>query len=225
MAEITLVAEAGRPHGSPASRRLRRQGKVPAVLYGHGMVPIALAVEARELRNALSTEAGSNALLRVEVGSKHHLALAREIQRHPLRHTITHVDFQVVRRDEVMSAEVPVVLAGEAGAVHRGGGTVEQEMFALPVRAKPGDLPAAIEVSIEDLEIGQAIRVRDLELPKGVALDTDEEALVVAAHAPRAVAVAEEEAAPPAEGEAAEAGAGPAAASADESSQQPAAES
>jgi large subunit ribosomal protein L25 len=223
MAEITLVAEAGRPHGSPASRRLRSEGKVPAVLYGHGMVPIALAVEARELRNALSTEAGSNALLRIEVGSKHHLALAREIQRHPLRHTITHVDFQVVRRDEVMRTDVPVVLAGEAGAVHRAGGSVEQEMFSLPVRAKPGDLPAAIEVSIEELEIGQAIRVRDLELPKGVTADVDEEALVVAGHAPRAAAaIAGEEGVAPAEGEA-EGGAG--ATAADESSQQAAGES
>ena len=185
MAEITLVAEAGRPHGSPASRRLRSEGKVPAVLYGHGMVPVALAVEARELRNALRPRRARTPSSGWRSARRTTWRSPAKSQRHPLRHTITHVDFQVVRRDEVMRTEVPIVLLGEAGAVHRAGRRRRAGDVLRPVRAMPGDLPAAIEVSIEDLEIGQAISVRDLGLPEGVAADVDEEALVAAAHTQR----------------------------------------
>ncbi len=131
MAEITLVADPGRPAGSRESRRLRASGRIPAVIYGHGIAPIAVSVDARDLRAALGTEAGSRALLELHVGSDRHLAMARQLQRHPVRHTVTHVDFQVVRRDEVVSAEIPVVLVGEPVAVHRGDGLVDQEVQAI----------------------------------------------------------------------------------------------
>ena len=119
MAEITLVAEPGRPTGSAASRRLRAAGRIPAVVYGHGGAGTSVSVDGRDLRHALSGEAGLNQLLSLQVGSDTHLALARAIQRHPVRHTVLHVDFQIVRRDEVISAEVPIVLVGEARAVEQ----------------------------------------------------------------------------------------------------------
>jgi large subunit ribosomal protein L25 len=113
MAEITLVAEPGRSGGSAASRRLRAAGRIPAVVYGHGSTATAVSVDGRELRQALSGEAGLNQLLNLQIDGASQLALARAIQRHPVRHTVLHVDFQVVRRDEVISAEVPILLQGE----------------------------------------------------------------------------------------------------------------
>jgi large subunit ribosomal protein L25 len=195
MAEIQLVAEPGRPEGSSASRRLRREGRIPAVVYGHGIEPIPVSVDARELRVALNGEAGSRALLDLRVGGERHLAVARQLQRHPVRHTVTHVDFQVVSRDEIISAEVPVLLVGEAVEVHRGGGTVGQELNTLLVKARPADLPAHIEVDVSELSIGQTIRVGEVPLPDGVTTDVDPEHAVAIGQAPQAMALPEEEAA------------------------------
>jgi large subunit ribosomal protein L25 len=208
MAEIQLVAEPGRPAGSRACRRLRREGRIPAVIYGHGIDPIPVSVDAREVRVALNGEAGSRALLELHVGSEQHLAVARQLQRHPVRHTVTHIDFQVVRRDEVISADVPINLVGEAVAVHRGDGTVAQELVTLTVRAKPADLPPHLDVDISQLEIGQAIRVGEIQLPPGVETDADLEQPVVMGQPPRVMALPEEGAAEAAEGaDGAEAGA------------------
>ncbi|MGH9207270.1 MAG: 50S ribosomal protein L25, partial [Acidimicrobiales bacterium] len=114
MPEVTLAAEAGRPTGSSSTRRLRARGKIPGVVYGHGSDPIPVAVGAREFQIAMSGEAGLNTLLSLEVGKGSYLTLARDIQRHPFRNVVTHVDFQIVRRDEVISAEIPINLVGEA---------------------------------------------------------------------------------------------------------------
>src|SRR2546423_13625523 len=110
MPEIVLAAEAGRPVGSRPSGRLRHSGRIPGIVYGHGVDPLPVAVDGRDLRHALSTEAGLNALLNLQVDGTTHLTMAREIQRDPVRGTVTHVDFQIVRRDEVMAADVPVTL-------------------------------------------------------------------------------------------------------------------
>jgi large subunit ribosomal protein L25 len=201
MAEITLVAEAGRPAGSRAARRLRSAGKVPGVIYGHGMEPVAVAVDGRELRHALTTEAGLNALLALQVEGTTHLTLARSIQRHPVRGTVAHVDFLIVRRDEVVSAEVPVTLTGEAVELHRAEGIVEQQLFSLTVRATPVHIPSSIEVDISALAVGDSIRVGDLPLPSGVTTDVSPDDVVVVGQPPTMVAAPEV-----AEGEAAEGG-------------------
>ena len=114
MAEVVLAAEVGRPLGSRAVRRLRREGKIPGVIYGHGTDPLPVAVVARELRIALNSEAGANQLLSLDTGSGTYLTIARDMQRHPVAQTVTHVDFVIVRRDEVISADVPIMLVGEA---------------------------------------------------------------------------------------------------------------
>jgi len=207
MPEIVLDAEVGRPTGSSASRRLRAEGKIPGVVYGHGTDPVSIAVAGRDLRTALSGEAGTNALLSLRAGSKTYLTLARELQRDPVRGTVIHVDFQIVRRDEVIGADVPVVLTGDAVEVHHGDGLVDQQLFTLPVHAKPADIPTSFEVEISGLTIGGVIRVGDLTLPRGVSVDLDQEAPVVTGVPPR-IAAAEETAAAtptaaPAEGEAA----------------------
>jgi large subunit ribosomal protein L25 len=182
MPEITLVAQPGRPTGSPEARRLRASGRIPAVVYGHGIHAEPVAVDGRELRIALSGEAGVNQLLNLEVAGTRHLALARVLQRHPVRGTLVHVDFQVVSRTEILSADVPVVLVGEAKAVETGGGVIEHPLQSLTINAMPGDIPNSIEVDITDLAIGDTIRVGDLPLPAGVTTDVDpDESVVVAA--------------------------------------------
>lgn len=203
MAEITLPVESGRTTGSRASGRLRAAGKIPGVVYGHGIEPLPVAVEGRALRAALTTESGLNALLNLEVDTGgSHLTLARALQRHPVRHTVTHVDFQVVRRDEVISAEVPISLVGEAEAVHREDGVVEQQLFNLTVHATPALIPNVIEVDVSGLSVGDAIRVGDLPLPAGVSTDIDaDQAVVVAQSATVEAAAPEGEGGPAGEGE------------------------
>lgn len=185
MAEIPIAAEAGRLVGSASSRRLRSAGKVPAVVYGHGVDPLPVAVDAKDLRAALTTDAGLNALLALQVDGSTHLTMAKVVQRHPVRGTVAHVDFQIVRRDEVVTAEVPIVLTGEATQVHRDDGHVDHQLFTIAVHAVPGRIPNAVEVDISDLTIGQTIRVAELALPSGVTTDVDPEAPVVVGQAPQ----------------------------------------
>jgi large subunit ribosomal protein L25 len=199
MAEVVLAAEVGRPTGSRAVRRLRREGKIPAVIYGHGTDPVPVAVVARDLRVALNGEAGANQLLSLDTGSDTYLTLARDMQRHPVAQTVTHVDFIIVRRDEVISADVPITLVGEATEVNHGDGLVDQQMFTLSINAVPAAIPTGLEVDISGLTIGGAVRVSDLALPAGVTTDVDPEAAIAIGQPPRVVT---EEA--PAEGEGAE---------------------
>lgn len=216
--EVVLTALSPRPTGSAAARRLRRDGKIPAVLYGHGTDPVSLAVDGRELRHALSGDAGLNALINLDVQGTKHLAMARHLQRDPVKGKLAHVDFLIVRRDEVISAEVPIHLTGEALDVHRNDGLVEQQLFALTVHAKPADIPHLIEVDVSDLTIGQTIRVSDLPLASGVTTDVDGEEPVVVGVASRLAADVEADAeaaeaaaaegAAPAEGEPTESGGG-----------------
>lgn len=198
MPDIALVAEARAERGSSSSRRTRTEGRIPAVIYGHGIDALPITVEARELRGALNAQARGSVLFNVQVGGASHLVVAREVQRHPVRNTVAHVDFQIVRRDEIISATVAINLVGEALQVTRAGGVVEHALLHLVVRAKPGDVPAVIEVNIDELEVGQAIRVADLNLPSGVTADLDPEMPVVvgatAAHG--GLEEAEEEGAP-----------------------------
>jgi large subunit ribosomal protein L25 len=188
MPEIVLDAEVGRPTGSSASRRLRSEGKIPGIVYGHGTEPVSVAVVGRDLRTALSGEAGTNALLSLRAGGKTYLTLARELQRDPVRGTVTHVDFLIVRRDEVIAADVQILLVGEAIEVHHGDGLVDQQLFTLPVRAKPADIPTSVEVDISTLAIGSVIRIRDLSLPRGVSVELDDESPVVTGVPPRVLA-------------------------------------
>jgi large subunit ribosomal protein L25 len=187
MADVTLAAELGRPAGSRATRRLRREGKIPGVIYGHGSDPIPVAVIARELRIALNGEAGANQLLSLNTGSETYLALARGMQRHPVAQTVTHVDFQIVRRDEIIAAEVSILLIGEALEVQHGDGLVDQQMFTLSIKARPADIPTSIEVDISELTIGAQLRVSDIALPAGVTTDTDPESAIAIGQPPRVV--------------------------------------
>ena len=193
MADIALEAEPRNDQGSSASRRLRTSGRIPAVVYGHGERPISVSIDGRALRQAFASDAGENVLFDLQIGKERHLAIARELQRHPVRRTISHVDFLVVNRDEVVPAEVPVVLIGEALTVTRAGGNVEQALFSLHVKARPADIPAHLEVDITDLELGHSIRVGEVHVPFGVTVELDPETPVVIGNAPRGTTGSAEE--------------------------------
>ena len=198
MAEVTLIAEPGRATGTPESKRLRATGRIPAVVYGQGGSATAVSVDARELRIALTGDAGANQLLDLHIGDERHLTMARVIQRHPVRNTVVHVDFQIVRRDEVLSVDVPIVIEGEAKAVDMEQGLVEHLLTSLTVQSRPGNIPNELTVDISGLQIGDTIRVGDLRLPANVTTDTDPEEAVIVAAASRVaseVAEADEEAA------------------------------
>jgi large subunit ribosomal protein L25 len=215
MPEVKLTAETGRPIGSRASGRLRHAGKVPGVVYGHGGEPLPVAVEARALRNALTTEAGTNVLLDLDLGGRNTLAITKDLQRHPLRNVVTHVDFQVVSRDEVVTTDVPIALAGDATEVLKADGVLNQELQSLTVHSTPDRIPSSIEVDVSAMTVGDAIRVGDLTLPDGVTTDVDPDHVIVVGQPPQVTAadlMTEEEAeaaaaegAAPAEAAAAEA--------------------
>jgi large subunit ribosomal protein L25 len=170
---------------------------VPAVVYGLDADPVCVAVPARELNHVLAGAGGANTLIRLQVDGDEQLTLARQIQRHPTRGDLVHVDFVRVRRDVAVSAEVPVHLEGEAPGT-RDGGMLEQLVFTLTIEAKPADIPNEIVVDVSGLELGGQLRIAELTVPAGVAVQQDADELVVQVVLPR-VAEVEEEAA--AEGE------------------------
>jgi large subunit ribosomal protein L25 len=207
MADATLTAQPRTALGKGPARRARRDGLVPAVVYGLGTDTLSVSVQARELSHLLAGAAGANTLITLKLDGGDQLALARQIQRHPIKGTVLHVDFVRVRSDVAIQAEVPVRLTGEAEGVSRGG-VLEQLLHNVSVEALPGAIPNVIELDISALEIGGSVHVILLDIPGGVTLLNEPDELIAQITAPR---VAEEEAA---EGEAVEGeeGAAPAAA-------------
>jgi large subunit ribosomal protein L25 len=179
MAEITLQATTGRELGSGPSKRIRAEGKVPGVVYGLDADPIAVTVEWKPLREALTTEAGLNALIDLDVDGDVSLTVVKELQRHPIRGNVLHIDFLRVSADAEITVEVPIVLEGEAKAVLSEGGTVDHLLYTLSINAKPADIPNELVVDISDLEINGSIHVSDIKLPSGVSTDVDGEETVV----------------------------------------------
>jgi large subunit ribosomal protein L25 len=185
MSEVTLVAESGRQIGSRSSGRLRVDGRIPAVVSGHGITPLSVSINRRELRAVLHTEAGANAVINLEVGSDKHLTIVKSLQRHPVRNEVVHVDFLV-------SVDVPINVTGDAKAVHDANGTVDQQLFSLTVHTTPTNIPNEISIDVSGLDIGDSIRVGDLRLPEGVTTDVDPDEAVVIAQVTRATIEAEQ---------------------------------
>ena len=182
--DIILAAETGRPTGSAASRPPRATGRTPAVLYGRGADPAALTVDWRELRAALTTDKGLNALLTVKVDGKSTKAVVKELQRHPVRRDVLHVDFLAVDVDVAITTDVPIVIEGEATKVLREQGIVDQVLSALVISAKPDAIPGHIPVDVSDLEIGHTLRVGDLAVPRGGTPGVDPDETALAAQVP-----------------------------------------
>ncbi|MGZ4713608.1 MAG: 50S ribosomal protein L25 [Acidimicrobiia bacterium] len=184
MADVTLTAESRTELGSGPAGRYRRAGKVPAVVYGLDADTLSITVGARELERILHGAGGANTLITLALADGDALALARQIQRHPTRGELTHVDFIRVRRDVAVSAEVPLHIEGEAPGA-RQGGMVEQLLFNVTVEAMPGNIPEELVIDISTLELGDQLRVADLPVPAGVSLQHEGDELVVQVAIPR----------------------------------------
>ena len=195
--QLLLTAETGRDEGTRSSRRLRRDGRVPAVVYGLDADPVTVSVAWPDLRAALTTDAGTNAVITLQIDGDEQLSIVRDIQRHPVRRDVIHVDFLRVTADQQIEAEVPIVLIGEALEVSRANGMVDQTLYNLTVSAKPAEVPDEIEVDISEMTLGDSIHVGQLALPAGVTTLVDAETSVAQSMVTRSTmeAMAEEEAA------------------------------
>lgn len=176
MEQETLVAQKRTTSGSRPARRMRRDGRVPAVVYGSDQETISISVDSRELGATLHTEAGLNALINVVVeGGGEVLAVAREIQRDPVRGDITHLDLIQVSLDIEIEAEVTIEYVGVPAGVREEGGFVEAIETSVVLLALPTAIPASIEVDITELGIGDSLKVEDLPVIEGVTYTTDED--------------------------------------------------
>jgi large subunit ribosomal protein L25 len=199
MAETRLNASLRDGGGKGSARKLRAQGRVPAILYGHGMDPVKVAIDDRDLYHVLHTDAGANVLVDLHIGKDQHLAMPREIQRDHIRGQFLHVDFLVVRRDEKIHVDVPVHLIGESHGVKEGG-VVEHHLWDLKVECLPTDVPQSIEADVSALGIGDSLRVADITPPPGATILTEAEETIVSVVPPPILKI-EEEVAEAVEGE------------------------
>ena len=171
MAETRIPAEKRTEFGKGAARRIRRDSKIPAVVYGHGEAPMHVTLPGHATMLALKQ---SNALLDIDLGDEQHLVLPKDVQRDPIRGTIEHVDLIVVRRGEKVTVEIRLNVTGEAAA----GTVVQQELTTISVETEATHIPDSVEISVEGLEAGTQIAASEVTLPEGTTLSTDPEALV-----------------------------------------------
>lgn len=204
--QVKLAAERRTGLGRSAVRKLKGLGAVPAVIYGAKDKPQALQISRREINALLSHASGENILVELEIsGDPNRLALIQEVQHSPVGGDVLHVDFHAVSMDEVIEAEVPLEPSGIANGVKNFGGLLEQSLRALAIECLPRDLPDVITVDVSALNIGDAIHVREIQLPSGVSTrmppdltaisvlaPTVEEEPVVPAEAPTAPEVIKE---------------------------------
>ncbi|MGZ5345007.1 MAG: 50S ribosomal protein L25 [Actinomycetota bacterium] len=176
--ETKLQAEKRDETGKGVARRLRADGRVPGVLYGQGVEPVALSVDAREMFHILHGAAGANALVDLVVDGSEHLVLAREIQRDYIHNSLIHIDFLAVSRTQMITVNVPVVETGEAAGVKEGG-VVEHHLREVAVECFPQDVPDQIEIDITEIELGDMVHVSDLVAPEGVTILTNLEDAVL----------------------------------------------
>ena len=174
MAAEKIAAETRTEFGKGAARRIRREHKVPAVIYGHGNDPVHVTLPGHETMMALK-HGGANALLELDIEGTSQLALTKQVQVDPIRRVLEHIDFVAVRRGEKVTVDIPVHLVGEAGPDT----LVVTENAVVSVEAEATHIPEYVEVSIEGAEVGTQIHASDLRLPEGTTLLTDGEILVV----------------------------------------------
>lgn len=185
--ETNLKAIVREGIGSSESRRLRKDGNIPAVVYGLGMDPLSVSVNAREFRNALKTEAGTNVIINLEVGSDNYTALAREIQKHPYRDEYLHIDLIQIDLTQTVEADVQIEFVGIPVGVKEEGGLVQTINSSISISALPTNIPTSIELDISALNVGDNLTATDVNLPEGVELASeDDESLLVTITLPRA---------------------------------------
>jgi len=196
MATASLGAETRTDTGKGVARKLRANGRVPGIVYGHAREAQALSVNARELDRLLGSIAAGSTVIDLSLGSATTKTLIREIQRHPFKKVILHIDFQELVAGEKVTVDVPLVFVGVPEGVRLSGALLEQIMHSVSVFADPTAIPNHIDVDVSHLAMGHSLHVRDLVLAEGIEVLSDEDATMCAVIAPRAAveAAAESEA-------------------------------
>jgi len=199
MAIVSFNATARDQAGKGAARTLRSKGLIPAVIYGHGREPQSLSLNARDLDKLLGHIQAESTVIEVSVGGTTSKTLIREIQRHPIKRQILHVDFQALVAGEKVTVSIPIVLEGIPEGVRLGGGVLDQTLRELEIEVDPSSIPDHIEFDVTNMVIGDSVHVSDLKMPEGVEVLDDPETSVAVLAAPRAV-IEETAAAEPVEG-------------------------
>jgi len=187
MATISLAATPRTERGTGVARKLRQTGKVPAVIYGHGREPQSLAVDTREVERLLGGMSAASTVIELSFDGRTARTLIREIQRHPVKRNIIHLDFQELVAGEKVTVSVPLRFTGVADGVRNGGGILEETMHQVHLRLDPASIPDHIDVDVTNLTIGHSIHIRELTLPQGVTVLDDTDATVCVCTAPKAV--------------------------------------
>ena len=197
--DFDLIAEIREDQGKGASRRLRHQGMVPAIIYGAGRPPRALAFDHNRVIQQLDNESFYSSVLNIKVGEKSQAAILKDVQRHPSKAQIMHMDFQRIVEDEEIKMLVPIHFLGEdvAVGVKQGGGKVQHHMTEVEVVCLPRHLPEYLDLDVAELELDEMLKLSDIPLPEGVtspALAQGEEAdrAVVSIHVIKEVVIEEE---------------------------------
>ena len=187
MASASLSAETRTETGKGVARKLRSAGRVPAIVYGHAREAQALSLQTRELEKLLSSIATGSTVVELTLGGATTKTLIREVQRHPFKKQILHVDFQELVAGEKVTVEIPLVFVGTPEGVRLSGALLEQILHSIEVLVDPVNIPNHIDVDVTNLAMGHSLHVRELVLPAGLEVLTDEDATVCAVVAPRAV--------------------------------------
>jgi len=186
MATAQISATARSTSGKGAARSLRSSGEVPGVIYGHSREAQSLAINTRDLEKVLSKISFENTVVELSLEGKTTRTLIREIQRHPFKKQILHIDFQELIAGELITVSIPLVLVGTPEGVRLGGGILDQVLRDIEIEVDPASIPNHISVDVSSLIIGHSIHVRDLNIPAGVKVLTDEELTVCVVAVPRA---------------------------------------
>jgi large subunit ribosomal protein L25 len=187
MATVSFTATARDITGKGAARTLRSQGQVPAVIYGHGRDPQPLSLNARDLDKLLGHIQAESTVIEVTVGGHTSKTLIREIQRHPIKRQILHVDFQALVAGEKVIVSIPIVLNGIAEGVRLEGGVLDQTLRELEIEVDPSNIPDRVELDVTNMMIGDSLHVSDIKVPEGVEVQDDPETSVAVLAAPRAI--------------------------------------
>ena len=187
MASAQLAATSRTDTGKGAARAHRRAGRVPGVIYGHARAPQPLAINTHELDQLLERISAENTVVEVLLDGRSSRTLIREIQRHPFRRQILHVDFQELVAGEKVTVRIPIIIVGSPVGVRVDGGVLDQTLRDLEIEVDPATMPNHIDLDVTEMAIGQSLHVRDLVLPPGVETLTDMDTTVCVCAAPRAV--------------------------------------
>jgi large subunit ribosomal protein L25 len=188
MATASLSAKVRDGRGTGVARKLRAAGEVPAVIYGHGREPQSLSLVTREVDKLLTQISAASTVVELTVGSATTRTLIREIQRHPFKRHIVHVDFQELVAGERVTVSVPFRFVGVPEGVRNSGGILEEIMHQVHLKVDPSSIPDHIDVDVTPLTIGHSIHIRELTLPDGVTVLDEANATVCVCQAPKAAA-------------------------------------